>query len=326
MKTLSGIALSLALGMALVTCGKRFEGEPTFSEPTGGTGATGGSGDAGTSGSGGSLGGLGGLGGALGGLGGVAGGSVEPNPGDAGAGGAGGEQTSPEPPVAKEGLVLWLRATHGVTHENGMVSLWADQSGSGNDATQTAENVMPRLDPGGLDGKPAMIFEQDDPEQGDFLRLPSGFSDFSQGLTVFAVTEFDQDACVALFHLGNGPEVDDIEVGRGVSPAGAYYEVQEEYNDAAPAELGKPLLLALVHRGDGASELLINQMLGSEPTSLLPAVVERTQNDVGRSQYGSCGSLQGKLSELLIYERAVSDEELLAIEGYLQQQWACCSE
>jgi len=43
----------------------------------------------------------------------------------------------------------------------------------------------------------------------------------------------------------------------------------------------------------------------------------------GRSDYDGCGALQGKLSELLIYARAVSDDELLEIEGYLQQAWSC---
>src|SRR5688572_1502789 len=178
MKTFRAVVVLFALGASFVTCGEPFEGGPVDNAAgaagslgSGNGGDTSSAGSAGSTGTGGNTAGTGGN--PTGIAGGADGGS--PNPAAAGEGGLGGAGESPEPPVAKEGLVLWLRATHGVDHETGVVSAWADQSGSGNHATQTAENVMPKLDEIGLAGQPALVFDED-----DFLRLPGGFSDFSQ--------------------------------------------------------------------------------------------------------------------------------------------------
>jgi hypothetical protein len=139
---------------------------------------------------------------------------------------------------------------------------------------------------------------------------------------VFTVVEPDQDTCSGIFHLGNGPEIDDIEMGR--FDGNLLYEVYDIDNEDAPLALGAPVLVTALHHDTQAVELRINQMLVAEPTMPLPALIERMQNVIGRSEYADCGTLQGKLSELIIYGRAVSDEELLTIESYLQREWSCC--
>ena len=55
------------------------------------------------------------------------------------------------------GLVLWLDACVGVTAESG-VSEWEDQSGNGNDATQTTESYQPAYILDGLNGNPVVRF------------------------------------------------------------------------------------------------------------------------------------------------------------------------
>ena len=61
-----------------------------------------------------------------------------------------------EPPT--NGLSVWLRADAGVTSSGGLVLGWADQSGSGNDATQTDSTVAPVLNTNVINGLPALNF------------------------------------------------------------------------------------------------------------------------------------------------------------------------
>ncbi len=79
-----------------------------------------------------------------------------------------------------------------------------------------------------------------------------------------------------------------------------------------------------VHRPTTSVEMRWNQDLGANPPPppppvTLPAAVTRTENVVGRSLYVDCSSMGGKLAELILYNRAVSDDELGEIELYLQR-------
>jgi hypothetical protein len=83
--------------------------------------------------------------------------------------------------------------------------------------------------------------------------------------------------------------------------------------------------MALVHRPTTSVEMRWNQDLAADPSVALPAAVTRTDNVVGRSMYENCSSMHGQLAELIFYDRAVSDEELVDIENYLQQRYDCCN-
>ena len=61
--------------------------------------------------------------------------------------------------LPSEGLRLWLRADTGVTQDtSGDVSLWADQSGSGNDAQQGTASQQPVAVAGAVNGYPVLHF------------------------------------------------------------------------------------------------------------------------------------------------------------------------
>jgi len=227
-----------------------------------------------------------------------------------------GDETG-QPPVA-DGLLLWLRADVGVTESNGAVSNWADQSGNHLDARQPDETQQPTWAAVGLSGRPAVMFNAD-----DVLSLPSGFADFSRGISLFAVTSIaDVEPCVGLVHLSNGPEIDDIELGR-YEGRGAY-EVLEGVLSGADFPLGRPQLISVVHDGERNASMRFN---GGGPASTmfdLPRMVTRRSNLVGRSQYANCGSVHGGLAEMLIYRRALDDAERARVEAQLQNRWACC--
>jgi hypothetical protein len=52
--------------------------------------------------------------------------------------------------------------------------------------------------------------------------------------------------------------------------------------------------------------------------------IERQQNFLARSLYDGCVVFGGQIAEVIVYARAISDVELLEVEGYLRERSACC--
>jgi hypothetical protein len=223
------------------------------------------------------------------------------------------------PPVS-DGLLLWLRADMGVTETRGTISMWADHSGHHSDAVQTDPTKQPKLGSGGP--RAAVVFDTD-----DFMSLPAGFGDFSAGISMFAVfdTNADPDAaglCIDVLDLSNGPEVDDITLGR--HDGQVHYEVfnSDVHGDMLPP--GVPVLASIVHSPDQTVQLRLNSAPFTVANIELPATITRLSNVVGRSLYADCGSMNGGLWETLVYGRALNNDERARVESYLQSRWGCC--
>lgn len=333
-----GVALAVAAG-----CGEKFsEGQPA----SGGAGASSGGSDstsAGTKPSGGKSSGGAAVSGGSGGRAGSGGsapdlggkGGTETTVGGslpiAAMGGEGGDApVDMPPPIPVDGLELWFDASRGVGQVNGIVSKWADQSGHHRDALQTAANLRPKLVDGALAGKPAVVFDGDAIEGGDHLKLPTLDADFSKGVSIFVAAqqpeEPDTTACQGFFEASNGSEVDDIHLG--TYQKSLIFEVYNNWiNDTNfPLLVDKPEVLAAVLGPSKTAELRRNSnSVGSGPIEL-PVVISRTEVFLGRTLYKECTTLKGTLGEVIVYSRAVSDDELIGIESYLQTRWGCCTQ
>jgi len=128
--------------------------------------------------------------------------------------------------------------------------------------------------------------------------------------------------CVDALDFSNGPEIDDITIGR--HDGHVHYEA---FNSAIPGDdfpLGVPALESVVHSTDGTVQLRLNGGPFSVAMADLPASVTRLSNVVGRSLYADCGSLSGGVSEALVYGRALDQDERARTESYLQTRWGCC--
>ena len=68
----------------------------------------------------------------------------------------------PDPTWQSNSMLLWLKPDAGITTVGGSVSLWADQSTYGNDATQATAAYQPTHNPTGLNGQPAVLFDGND--------------------------------------------------------------------------------------------------------------------------------------------------------------------
>lgn len=220
--------------------------------------------------------------------------------------------------VPNEGLVLWLNAEAAIENPS---LVWKDWTAS-IPVTQTASNLVPKLDPAGFNGKPTGVFDGVD----DYLNLPPMKANFAGGLSIFMAVQQDRSGfCTTFFDASNGPELDDIALGQ---VGGALlYEVYQTYIDDSThkALLGVPQVVVAVHETSQEAHLRSNSLSEGELLMGLPAPVTREQVFLGRSLYGSCVPFAGRISEILLYERAVSDAELTRIEGYLQMRWGCCA-
>jgi hypothetical protein len=321
---LASLGLLLAFG-----CGSKFVGvnmsgdagaagaEPDADAGESGSAAAGSSqGGPGGRGGNGGTGPRGGQGGASSGAGGVLGiGGVLP----LGGGGVGGSVELPDPP--QDGLELWFDAQVGVTLAGGSVFTWKDRSANERDAAQINAGDRPTLSSNGLNGKPTLVFDG----KGDFLLLPSLPGNFDKGVSVFVIGQWDAETlCAGFFEASNGSEIDDVHLGQWQGRH--LFEIYDPYIQAqAHIALGEPMLsVGRKSPMEAATLRLDGKQIGVGEDLQLPVNTPREQVFLGKTLYGNCTSLPGRISEVLVYSRAVSTEEQADIEDYLQTKWACC--
>ncbi|MEP7052617.1 MAG: hypothetical protein ABJB12_19775 [Pseudomonadota bacterium] len=234
--------------------------------------------------------------------------------GSAGGGMDGGET----PPIPTLGLVMWLRADRGVVLNAGRVTQWLDQSGNQMDALQTAGNARPTLLATGFNGLPTLDFDG----TVQYLRLPDGFADFSKGLSGFVVARarVTDGGCASMLEVSNGSEIDDIAFAHWQQAWN--YEVFDHDFGGGTVDPAQPVLFSILHR---TTEEVVMRLNGDQAnTSMFPLPLNKLRQDnfIGHSLYADCKYYQGQISEVVLYNRTVTDKELLTIEGYLQQHWA----
>jgi hypothetical protein len=243
--------------------------------------------------------------------------------GDERADGAPSDGGNTKPPIPLNKLLVWLMADKGVEHNDTAVFAWRDQSGNGLDATQSLKDSYPHLWPTGINGMPALDFDG----VADWLALPDGFADFTAGLSMFGVAETGTVVgCTSLVELSNGSERDDIALARNTSIVG--YEVVDsdihEGHGAIPVDI--PFLMSATHAPAGTARTFLNGVYSSDSSFPLPQNKRRTANFVGQSLYSECTPWLGRVGEVIIYNRFVTDDERVQIDAYLKAKWKCCGQ
>ncbi len=289
---------------------------------SGGTGA-GGTGASGANGGSGGSGAIGGNAGATsgGGVSGTGGASGASGGGPGGASGSGGTgATGGGTSIPLSDLELWLDATQGLPAPGMAVTTWPDQSGSSHNAVQPSASARPVAVTVG--GQSAVSFDGTD----DFLSLPAGFSDYTKGLTAFAVFRLDAVSfCPPIFQLSNGEEVDDIslQIENNAMP---YYEVYDDGIGGGFITTSEQTMLTVVHNASlGSAGIFINGLGVAQKTVPLPSSGLRSFNAVGKGFYASCNTFPGLMYEILLYSRTLSPVEVTQVQQYLAQKWGCCT-
>lgn len=210
--------------------------------------------------------------------------------------------------IPTTGLRLWLRADAGVTSDQeGRISLWQDQSGAANDASQGSGGNQPLLVTNSVAGLPAVLFTDS-----EWLNLPNAMSGASAG-ELFAVLKsnraggttnggairFGSSGADLYYPGGDGRIYDDFGTSswRITGAPGQALDQYHIYNVASTA-------------GEWTSR--INGILHYTTATNVVGFTSSPVIGVGGSYYFS-----GDIAEILIYDRVLSASERQTVEYYL---------
>lgn len=232
-------------------------------------------------------------------------------------------QTPDKTLTVKDALTLWLDASQRVTaDDDGRVMLWGDSSGSGLDGSLPIDAAQgnpvdrPHLITDAINGKPALRFDG----KSDHLKLTAA-PFWKQNLTMIAVA-IDRDT-------GNvHREIISNWNSKGRSTTSFFLgltgESRVRFSDAfafagSIKDKQGPFILSAIN---GADRAVTYQNL-TELASGAP-LAERVL--AGPYVIGTQGNINGEywngdIAEIIAYDRAITDEELESIIGYLAKKY-----
>jgi hypothetical protein len=203
------------------------------------------------------------------------------------------------------GSILWLRADTGVVTQNGLVAIWHDQSGNGNDARMDDTGSRPEL---AMDsGRPAIVFR--------------GLN-YLEGASVFPV---NHDYTVAgVFRLSDTTVVNNIISGNdhavwlNSSTFLHFHQVGFQV-DAIASASSNPNGSSFVAVFDAESSMVRLFIDGRMSDSLW--TLENDDSTILIGSYEQSYFLHGSISELLLYDRTLSDSEAGQVDQYFETKY-----
>ena len=189
---------------------------------------------------------------------------------------------------------------------------WVDLSGQGNNATMFGTPTYNSTD---------KLFDMDG---GDYMTVPSGFADFSNGATFFFVADFgtgENWERLLDFSVG-GATNHAFNVGRHQTSTGLslqYYTVAENNSNQNinSAQISNNTLVSYCITTDGTNAKVYKNGSLAQTISFpyTPSNTTRTQNYIARSRAGTNEDLRGKLAVAGIFNRDLSASEITALHN-----------
>lgn len=232
------------------------------------------------------------------------------------------------PPVTSDGLNLWLKADVGVIRDaNNKVSVWEDQSGHGNDLTQTNPGFQPLLIMDEDTHKPAIQFEQG---IGDTPYLSKEFEESYRGsssiIMVMKQNVLSPGEGKGIFGTG-------LYKGQDLSEMQGVFGVITDWGsggillggERANALLQLPsteysVISATIDTTTGTVKSYVNGSLLTYSTKdKHKQLIKHSAYTVGRSYWWN--SLDANVSELLVYRNVIEDTDRSQIENYLIEKY-----
>ena len=223
-------------------------------------------------------------------------------------------------------LIIHLAASTLGLANNDPVSSWTDVSPVGtNHATHTG-SARPTYIASGLNGLPTVRFDGSD----DYLNFPSGFSTWTAGFTwFFVVTPTSVTGTDQLISFNNTSN-STMLFGRNVTAGGHHVfnsggSVRYGESTAGMFAINTPVIASLHHPGGAADAAVTaafrkNNVAWGTCDSYVPPVSSKVNNYLGVSSYGP-EFWTGDMSEVLIYNRALTDPEITSVYDYLNDKY-----
>lgn len=235
--------------------------------------------------------------------------------------------------VFRDGLLYWIRADNGITLATGGVDVqaWADVSGNGHVFSQATTTKQPDLLTATQAGLPTGLNAIDfvAGANNPHLKSTSNFNSWS-GSTIFAVvypTDSAPSGTPRFLDMGTGTSAQD---NLGLSQPAANNYRYFAYNGTTVTNCTHTsgfalntwqLLTATQDNATQIASVFKNASLGATTSSF--SVLQntaRTSNVVGANSAGT-GSWKGRIAEIIVYNRKLSDDETDLVQRYLAARY-----
>jgi len=231
-------------------------------------------------------------------------------------------------------LLVWCRSDLGITPNGSTVSGWGDVSGEGNDFSQSTAGFQPGLAHGGLGGRPELTFD--------------GNNDTMDGASFYGIVSAADDWTVVVVCRDwtwgpmASPGGEYLVYGRGVlgAPKGgdSYFEAAVT-NEAGPGlgfafnDGSNRYGYGVDAEAEGASVVMIGTCDSGDITGRFNGVAGATGSGGGSGLSSSATTLElgggnvnlyrwdGAVSEVLIFDGVLEDEEVEGLEAYLSRRY-----
>lgn len=256
-----------------------------------------------------------------------------------------------EDPTEIDDLALWLRADLGVTEVSGRVSVWADQSGNGRNATQGTAALRPVRVTNVINGRSVIRFESDAATMAYNLLTTSSFQSFPSNTgSLFFVCKrlVVGDDLGQIIGTYNGIQDSDAkwDVSFNIDSGGyKYYTFNYDLFYPGEGRIGTTLTPTgdakkygwtdeflifymekqssdntfVWHNGKEVDSLNGNPVLIDGPPLAMPINIGADTLNVGPS---TTSGLNGDIAEVILFDRALTDIERQKVEQYLSKWYA----
>lgn len=233
-------------------------------------------------------------------------------------------KSAPVPP--RDGLVMWLKADSLSLKDGSPVEEWKDSSPNEMDTAQPEPRLRPVFVQKAIGDSPAVRFDGED----DHLivdQTPGLLFTFSKS-TILAVVRPDSGGTIVSqahtnLHIAPGP---DSRLGYGSSHPVAGGQIEwPQIRSARGGVLaaGRPAVCTMIHSGDqsGETALFVNGLRNDNATAFPYHRTSAIRPYVGCA-YRQRSPFRGDIAEIIIYSRALSDSERIAVEDYLTRKYS----
>jgi len=245
-------------------------------------------------------------------------------------GGKGGSKVIAKPTVI-DNCILWLDADdkESIVESSNLVSNWLDKSGEGNHAAQGTSTNQPTYTAGAVNGRATISFDGTDNHM-DIAGLSGTTFGSNGGVTFFMVVRqvaFDNNGAGFYFGGQSGDPTTQNYMGCGTSggdsmdfrmygPDGTGGEMQTYYQDTGGYN---------IHAGlwDKTNvSIYFNGYLGGTTTSNVTSSNWTTDEPAKIAESSGTTYTKMNISEIILFNRNLSDTERQRVERYLSLKWA----
>ena len=227
--------------------------------------------------------------------------------------------------VPSSGLLLWFKSDAGITQSGGKVSAWADQSANADNSTQATAASQPTIVENALNGKPVVRFDGTD----DYLSFSTVAINGLNGMTIVMVAAnavnqnptthahaagiyWDETASWGTAYLS--PYQSKIRYRFGTGQTNNLPEYTR------PESLGLGFSITAAVHNATSETLYVNGASVLTQTGKLAAIANcKDSGFLGRGY--ATTYFNGDIAEVMVYNRALTAEELAAVNSYLAAKY-----